>query len=123
MNTNRFSTMWASAFILAGLCLFQLARLAGMAGASSADAVSLVMATQPLFSNPARAGGGMVTSAGGYTILSANMDNEDMLFVLDSRNEQILAYKIEGQTAVQLKDRQGLPALFASGRSRNQGRP
>jgi hypothetical protein len=119
---NRFSWMWASAFILAGLCLFQLSRLAGWTHSGAADAANLVLAAEPLFGDATRARGGMVSTVGAYSVLAASVDNEDFVFVLDSRSEQIMVYRVDNMQAVTLKDRQNLPGLFAAARARSQGR-
>ena len=121
-NQRGFSWMWASAFVLSGLCLFQLSRLAGWTNSSAVDAANMVLAAEPLFGDPAHGRGGMVTSAGGYTVMTANVDSEDVLLVLDSRSEQLLVYRVENLQAVQLRDRQSLPGLFTAARARNQGR-
>ena len=121
-ESSGFSWMWASAFVLAGLCLLQLSRLAGWTNSSAADAANLVLAAQPLFGEAAHGRGGMVSSAGGYTVMTATVDNEDMLLVLDSRTEQLLVYRMENLQAVQLRDRQSLPGLFMAARARSQGR-
>ncbi len=119
---NGFSWMWASAFVLSGLCLLQLSRLAGWTNSSAVDAANLVLAAEPLFGDPAHGRGGMVTSAGGYTTMTANVDSEDVLLVLDSRSEQLLVYRVQNLQSVELRDRQSLPGLFTTARARNQGR-
>lgn len=102
--------LWASAFVLAGLILVQM-RLA-----------STVHAAPPLFGQNSLANAGMVSSAGGYTVLTSDVGNEDILIVLDSRNEELFIYHVENQSSVQLLERQTLPALFAEARTRAQGR-
>ena len=55
-------------------------------------------------------------------MLTASFENEDLLFVLDSRTEQIMVYRVDNMQSVTLRDRQSLPALFAAARTRSQGR-
>lgn len=102
--------LWASAFVLAGLILVQM-RLA-----------STVQAAPPLFGQNSVANAGMVAQAGGYTVLTSDAGNEDILVVLDSRNEELFVYHVENQSSVQLLERQLLPGLFAEGRARAAGR-
>lgn len=104
------AALWASAFVLAGLILVQM-RLAGA-----------VHAAPPLFGDSSLARAGMLAQAGGYTVLTSDVGNEDILVVLDSRNEELFIYHLENQSSVQLLERQSLPGLFNEARARAQGR-
>lgn len=102
--------LWASAFVLAGLVLVQL-RL-----------TSVVHGAPPIFGGSQTASGGMVAQVGGYTALTSESGNEDILVMLDARNEELFVYHIENQNSIQLLERQNVPGLFAEARARTQGR-
>lgn len=104
--------LWASAFVLAGLVLVQV-RLAGVAHGAAAP---------PLFGGAQSAQAGMVAQAGGYTALTSESGNEDILVMLDSRAEELFIYHVENQSSIQLLERQNVPGLFAEARARAQGR-
>jgi len=88
----------ASAFVLAGLILLA-------AGA---------------FDRPAKAD--LVSSISDVTALTVESQNEDVLLVIDSRSEHLLAYKVQNQNSLQLYGTYNLPRLFADARSRASGR-
>ena len=71
----------------------------------------------PQVGRSSTASAGMVSSVGGYTILTSNAGNEDILLVLDSRNEELNAYRTEHSSAVQLYEKVALPQLFTSARA------
>lgn len=102
--------LWASAFVLAGLILVQI-KLAASAYAGP-----------PLFGKSGTATADMVAQAGGYTVLTNDVGNEEILVVLDSRVEEMFIYHVENQSSLQLMERQSVPALFTEARTRAQGR-
>lgn len=58
-----------------------------------------------------------VTRVGDYTMITADGGNEDIVLVLDNRNEELLAYKVRNQTTVELLQKTSLPELFERGRA------
>jgi len=94
----------------------------------SATALVLLIAFQaaarlPQFgrgSNTASAG--QVSQVGGYTVMTSDANTEDILLVLDGRNEQLSVYRNENNTSVQLYQRVSLPRLFSDARTREQGK-
>jgi hypothetical protein len=67
---------------------------------------------------------GSVSSAGGVTMLtSPATNNEDILLVLDGRNETLWVYRTESNNSLTTHVRIGLPELFRQARARATGRP
>jgi hypothetical protein len=101
MNTAGTAVLWASAFLLAGLVIVQAGRLP---------------------SNPAYAE--MAVADGGYTLLTTDSGRgedaapNELLYVLDSREETVLVYEIEDarQKQIFLRDGGSLRNLFITGR-------
>lgn len=91
--------LWASAFVLAALTLTQASRLTG---------------------EPAHAE--MVAASGIYTALTAEAVNDDALLVLDGRSEQLLVYRTQNRSAMELIQTYSLPRLFSDARQRALGR-
>lgn len=58
----------------------------------------------------------MVTSKGGYVMMSTDGGSEDILALIDERNETLLIYNVENRRQVVLQDRQSLPDLFVRAR-------
>jgi len=91
------AVLWAAAFIVAALILVQAGRLPG--GAAHAE---------------------MNTSAGDYTLMTAksgkgsDLDPDDLLYVLDSRDQVLLVYELENaqNRRMFLIDGGSLDALF-----------
>ncbi len=79
-------------------------------------------AYQPIVGLTGSARAGMVASSGSYTMLTAESGNEDVLVVLDSRNENLLVYRTTAQEGVQLMQRHGLAQIFADAKGRWLGR-
>ncbi len=102
--------LWASAFVLAGLVLVQV-RMATVAHGAP-----------PIFGGAQPASAGMVAQAGGYTVMTSESGNEDIMVLLDSRSEELFVYHVENQSSIQLLERQNVPGLFAEARARAQGR-
>lgn len=115
--------LWASAFILAGLCLIALARLTGLAGGTPEALALASMQGQPAFAGGGESGTGMVAQAGVYTALISPAGNEDLVLVLDGRSEELLVYRPEGNQGVpQLVQRLNVQTLFTEARTRAEGR-
>ncbi len=58
------------------------------------------------------------TAGGSTTILSTEVSNEDLILILDSRTEELLAYRTDVQKGVQLVQRLNVPTVFADARGR-----
>jgi len=95
------AVLWASAFLLAALVIVQAGRLPG---------------------NPAYAEMGL--ESGGYTLLTTDSGRggdaapNELLYIIDSREEVVLVYEIEDarQSQIILRDGGSLQNLFATGR-------
>lgn len=75
----------------------------------------LVLALAWAMLPPARAE--MVTQTGGFVAMTASGGNEDVLYVIDNRSEQLLVYKVVNQKSLELLQRTALPDLFASAKA------
>ncbi|RNC82616.1 MAG: hypothetical protein ED559_12815 [Phycisphaera sp.] len=110
MNKNNkglnVNVLWVTAVALAALIVLQI-------GKTSANN-TLPFEQQAL--------GEMVDSVGDYKIMTTDGANEEILYVLDNRNEQLLLYKIDQQKALTLLAREELDFVFASARSKLGGR-
>ena len=93
--------LWASAFLLLALVIMQAGRLAGPE-AHAGMATSRQMYTA-------------ITSASG---LGESSDPDELLFLVDSRDEVLLVYEVEDprQGAIRLRDGGSLAQLFATAR-------
>lgn len=94
-----FVAMWASAFVLAGLLLSQAGRITN---------------------TPASAE--MVSQSGQYTALTARSGSEEVLVVLDERNEKLFVYRVHNQERVDLHEKHDLDALFRTAARAARGR-
>jgi hypothetical protein len=81
-----------------------------------------VLGAQVLLS-PREAEAGLVSLAGGLTVLTAGAGNEDVLVVLDERNERLMVYRTDARQGVQLMQQIPLQELFAEARARSLGAP
>ena len=98
------NVLWVTAVLIASLIVVQLGRTGG---------------SSP-FEQQALAE--MVASVGDYSIMTTDGGNEELLFVLDNRNEQLMVYKIDQQRALMLMAREELDGVFANARSKLGGR-
>ncbi len=89
--------LWASAFLILALIILQ----AGNVKTAEAE---------------------MVSSRGAYSIMTTDSGTEDLLVVIDDRNEQLLAYKVKSTQGVELYQSVSLPDAFKRGRDGVQGR-
>ena len=84
------AALWASAFVTLALILM----VAGRGGGTQARAE-------------------MVATAGDYTIMTTEAVNDEMVLVLDERNEELLVYNIVNQRQIDLFQKLDLSATFA----------
>jgi|GEM_PF-1486998 len=61
---------------------------------------------------------GIVSDIGGVTILTAEANNEDLVFVLDGRSEELTVYKPESNGTLDLLQKYPVPELFQAAKSR-----
>lgn len=101
LNAN---VLWVTAVMIAALIVVQLGR---KGGSSPFEQQALAE---------------MVASVGDYSIMTTNGGNEELLFVLDNRNEQLLVYKVDQQKALMMLAREELDNVFSSARSKLGGR-
>lgn len=60
----------------------------------------------------------MAASVGEFNLMTtASNDNEEQLFVLDNRNEQLMVYEIRQNDGLQLMARESLGQVFANARA------
>ncbi|MEM9166445.1 MAG: hypothetical protein AAGB48_05415 [Planctomycetota bacterium] len=96
----RHDLLWVTAFALAALIALQLGhRLHGNA--------ELPLPESPVLAD-------MVASVGDYSAMTtAASEDEELLYVLDNRNEQLLVYQIGQQRSLVLLAREDLASVFA----------
>jgi hypothetical protein len=96
--------LWVSAVVLVALAMVRVLAPAG-SWAPSAE------------------GAAVVSQSGGLTVMTTEALNEDLLVVLDSRNEELFVYRTELKGGVQLLQRYQVPQLFVDARARSTGGP
>ena len=92
--------LWASAFVLAGLLIL---RLSG--GAAPGEPVAWAE---------------MSASEGEYHLMTTDNGNEELLYVVDNREEMLFVYVIDSQSRLVLLERQSLPTMFRVMRARSR---
>ena len=80
-----------------------------------------------------RAGGGsffeqsaaadMIGASGDYTAMTTNGGVEELLFLIDGRNETLMVYRVQNGRQVQMMERQDLRSLFTTARAAYLGAP
>lgn len=101
MRLNSSAALSASAILIAALVVVQAGRL--------------------LSGPEARAD--LVAASGNVTALTVEASNSnDVLLVLDGRSEELLVYKVENQTNVELHKKYNLPRMFSDARARSAGK-
>lgn len=99
---NSSAALSASAILIAALVIVQAGRL---------------------LSGP-EAKADLVSTSGSVTALTVEASNSnDILIVLDGRSEEIMVYKIENQTSIELHKKLNLPRMFSEARGRSAGKP
>lgn len=93
--TARGGWMWVSAAVLAGLVVVQGARVLD----------------RPAFAE-------MVSNASDYAVLTTDGGNDEIVVVIDDRNEMLLVYRNENRQRLALAEREPLPELFQRARAR-----
>jgi hypothetical protein len=59
----------------------------------------------------------MVADSGAYTVLTTKSGTEELLYVIDDREEQLLVYRVRGTRSIELADRQDLRQMFTAARA------
>lgn len=93
------AALWASAFVVFALVLSNAGRL----GESQARAE-------------------MIASVGEYRLMTTDGGNEEVVLVLDNRNEDLLVYKVKDQTKLELFQKLEIDRVFTDGRRAAGGR-
>ena len=84
-------------------------------------ALVIVQAGRLLTGTPAQAD--LVSSSGSFTALTVEATNSnDVLLILDGRSEELMVYKVENQSAVELFKKYNVPRLMSEARGRHTGR-
>ncbi len=65
---------------------------------------------------------GMVSQSGPFTVMSSEAGNEDIVVVVDNRNEQLMVYKVENGQSLQMYQKLALPRLFMDAKARAAGK-
>jgi len=91
--------LWVSAGVLAALTIVQ--------GAGLLD--------RPAYAD-------MVADTSGYTIMTTDGGTDEILVVIDDRQETLMVYRHQNRERLQLLDRESLPDLFTRARA-NTGLP
>jgi hypothetical protein len=121
MTSRSTLSLTASAFVIAALVLFQTGRRLD-SGHMTPEQAAFAFAA-PFGGDSSARAGGMVSQIGGYTVLTSEVGNEDLLLVLDSRNEQLFVYRPDNQNSIQLLQRLEVGPMFTQTRTRSQGKP
>lgn len=95
--------------------------LLAMLGVLAVRAMRPEARTTPL--DVAMAQAAVVSQTGGLTVLTADGGSQDLLMILDGRNEDLLVYRTDSQQGLQLLQRFSVPQIFSDARSRSLGAP
>lgn len=98
-------------------------RAAGLAVLSMVLAGAVVMQAWAQIGRAADGRSGMISQTGGYALMSSDAGQDDIVLVLDNRNEKVMVYRVENQSSLLLYSKLDLPRTFLDARGRNQGRP
>jgi len=101
MKSDRSGWLWVSAGVLGAL---------------------IVVQGSGLLDSPARAE--MSTTSGSYSVMTTDGGNDEILVVVDSRQESLMVYRTSGSTNdLKMLDREELSSLFMRARARAIGGP
>ncbi|HLP84253.1 MAG TPA: hypothetical protein VK157_07880 [Phycisphaerales bacterium] len=118
MNTcTRCPRFDVRAGLVALLCILCLA-----AGVKFGGGDGQTKTTLP-FAVPEALAAGVVSQVGGLTVMTTDATNEDLLLVLDGRNEELFVYRTQNNESVQLLQRYPIAQLFVDARARSLGGP
>jgi hypothetical protein len=100
LSVDRSGWLWVSAGVLAAL---------------------IVVQGSGVFESTARAE--MATTNGAYSMMTTDGGNDEILFVVDSRQESLMVYRTDGMKSLKMLEREDLSSLFSRARARAMGRP
>ena len=84
-------------------------------------AAMIVVQGSGVFESPALAE--MATTNGSYSMLTTDGGNDEILVVVDSRQESLMVYRTVNNNALVLLEREELSSLFTRARARAMGGP
>lgn len=84
-------------------------------------AAMIVVQGGGFFESTARAE--MATTSGSYSIMTTDGGNDEILVVVDSRQESLMVYRTENGRTLKMLEREELSSLFSRARARAVGRP
>jgi hypothetical protein len=91
------AALWASAMVIVALIILQ----AGRVPTASAD---------------------MVSVAGGMQIMTTPGPSDELVYVLDTRDERLYVYQVVNQASLELLDRQDVAQMFSAAAAQAAGR-
>tara|TARA_R110002073_G_scaffold118918_1_gene258541 strand:+ start:427326 stop:427706 length:381 start_codon:yes stop_codon:yes gene_type:complete len=65
----------------------------------------------------------MATSSGSYSLMTTDGGNDEILVVVDSRQESLMVYRTFNKNEIRMLEREELSGLFSRARARAMGRP
>lgn len=94
----------------------------GAGAALSLSAVVMSIVLGMLWFAPDSTDAGLVSDVNGLTVLSNEVSNEEIVCVLDSRQEQLMVYRLDGRDGIQLLQRVPVAQMFSDARIKATGR-
>jgi hypothetical protein len=85
--------------------------------------VATTAAFQPIAKAASGERAGMISTVGEYTLMTADIGNEDAMLLLDGRAEEILVYRADSQQVMQVAQKLNLPRTFVEARTRAGVKP
>jgi len=77
-----------------------------------------------LFSGPgleSTALAGLVSEAGGVTMLTVEANSDELVFVVDNRAEELMVYKADNNQTLDMLQKYNVPELFSAAKARVGG--
>lgn len=96
-------TLLAGAVVLATLVVTQVLRITSARGIESTALA------------------GLVSDVGGMTILTVEANSDELVFVIDSRSEELMVYKAENNQTLELLQKYNVPEVFNQAKARVVG--
>ncbi len=84
-------------------------------------AAMIIVQGSGVFESPAQAE--MATTSGAFSMLTTDGGNDEILVVVDSRQESLMVYRAMNNNALELLEREELSSLFTRARARAMGGP
>lgn len=83
----------------------------------------IVVVLRPGAGGPPSAFAEMAIDKGGYTMMTTDGGNDEVLVVIDSRAEMVMVYRAAPNGGLDLLEREDLSSLFARAKTQALGRP